>query len=264
MSPKDIVKSNALIEAAYNPGSKYQMRLIMACLMQIKAKEKIDIKKEYFVTTNALAEITGEKVANNYVELKKAAESLLNMKISVTKRPNGEPGKPIHGSINVTDSCWYYPGEGKVGLVFTTGIQPYISELHRNFTKLLAHHVMPMRSAYGIRLYELCIQWLGDEREFEVDEFKRLFGLENKYKAIKDLKLRVIDPAIADVNDFTDLKVQFGQRKQGVRVTHLQFKISRSEAKTKLSFRKYVEQHSNPGESWEEAERRLKSEYYDN
>ena len=33
---------------------------------------------------------------------------------------------------------------------------------------------MPMRSTYGIRLYELCLQWLGDEREFEVDEFREI------------------------------------------------------------------------------------------
>ena len=96
--------------------------------------------------------------------------------------------------MNIVSHCDYIEDEGRVELVFTPSIIPYISSLKTRFTKYQAKYVMPMRSGYGIRLYELCLQWLGDEREFEVDEFKELLGLGNQYPRLADLKRRVIRP----------------------------------------------------------------------
>lgn len=223
---KDIVKSNALIEAVYNPGSVYQMRLLMAALMQVKAKEKLDYKTRYFVSANALADLTGSKAKNNYSELRKAADELMNTQVIVTEAPDGTPlGKRL--KINLTSSCEYLDDEGTVGLRFTDEITPYVSELKKRFTKYQAKYVMPMRSSYGIRLYELCLGWMGDEREFTVEEFRKMFGLEEKYKAIKDLKKDVVFKAISDINTYSDIRVRFGQRKTGRRVTHFQFAITK-------------------------------------
>lgn len=124
---------------------------------------------------------------------------------------------------------------------------------------------MPMRSSYGIRLYELCLQWLEDEREFSLEEFKRMFQLENKYTAIKDLKKYVINPAIADINTHSDIQVEFHQHKTGRRVTHFQFRIIRQpKPKPKLntlSLDEWIKAKARAGESWDEARRRLRPEY---
>lgn len=263
MSPKkDIVKSNALIEAVYNPGSVYQMRLLMAALMQVKAKEKLDYRKRYYVTANALADMTGSQAKNNYQELKRASKELMETTLVVSDTPDGRP-LDKYLRINLVSSCEYSDGEGVVGLRFTEEITPYVSDLRKRFTQYQARYVMPMRSSYGIRLYELCLQWLGDEREFEVEEFKRMFGLENKYKSIKDLKARVINPALDDINTHSDIHVKFGQRKAGRQVTHLQFMITRKTPRKKVSFDQYVKDNARVGESWESAKKRLKSAYED-
>lgn len=258
----DIVKSNALIEAVYNPGSVYQMRLLMAALMQIKAGAPIDYKKRYYVTANALADMTGSKAMNNYQELKKAADELMNTTVTVDSTPQGRPfknGKIV--KINLVSSCEYLDGEGRVGMRFTDEITPYISDLKKRFTQYQAKYVMPMRSSYGIRLYELCLQWLGDEREFEVEEFKRLFGIEKLYNRIDHLKDRVIKPALRDINTHSDIRVHFGQRKAGRKVTHFQFMITKKAKQSKLSFDSFVKEHARPGEDWESAKKRLQSAY---
>lgn len=260
---QDIVKSNALIEAVYNPGSVYQMRLLMAALMQVKAKETLDYKHRYYITANALADLTGTKAVDNYKDLKKAAKDLMNTTVTIKDNPNGEKlGRTL--LINLVSSCEYLDNEGRVGLRFTEEILPYVSELKKRFTKYQAKYVMPMRSSYGIRLYELCLQWMGEEREFEVEEFKRLFGLENKYKSIKDLKLRVIEPALNDINTYSDIRVKFGQRKAGRNVSHFQFMIVKSAKKEKpLGIRNWItkNQKARPGESWDDAIKRLRNEH---
>ncbi len=260
---QDIVKSNALIEAIYNPGSVYQMRLLMAALMQVKAKEKLDFRKRYYITANALADMTGSAAKNNYAELKKAADTLMDTTVEINEMPDGTPlDKRI--KINLVSSCEYADNEGVVGLRFTDEITPYVSELKKRFTKYQAQYVMPMRSSYGIRLYELCLQWLGEEREFSVEEFKQLLGLENKYDRIEVLKRRVIAPALNDINTHSDIRVNFGQRKAGRRVSHFQFMIVKPQPKVKaLGIRDWITKYkmAKPGESWETAIRRLKSKH---
>jgi len=257
---KDIVKSNALIEAIYSPGNIYQMRLLMAALMQIKSKEKLDSKQRYFVTANALADMTGSEAKNNYVELKQAANDLMDTIITVHETPEGKP-LGNYRKINLVSSCDYFDGEGKVGLRFTDEITPYVSDLKTRFTKYQAKYVMPMRSSYGIRLYELCLQWLGDEREFSVNEFRRMFELETKYKQIEALKRRVIQPALDDINKWSDIRVDFGQRKSGRNVTHFQFMITRKKATKKTTFNDYVKANARAGESWETAKKRLRKSF---
>jgi len=261
---EDIVKSNALIEAAYKPGNVYQMRLLLAALMQVKAGEKLDFRHQYIITANALADLTNQKAVANYRELKKAVADLRDMYISVKEKPNAELGTPDQTDINVVSSCQYWHKEGRVSLRFTEEILPYISDLKKRFTQYQAKYVMPMRSSYGIRLYELCLQWLGNEREFLVDDFRRMFGLENKYSNIRDLKRRVIKPALIDINTYSDIRVKFAQVKRGRRVHSFQFMIVKSEKDPKPkkpSFDEYVELNARPGEDWKQAKQRLSPEY---
>ena len=214
---KDIVKSNALIEASYKPASLTQMRLLLAALMQIKATDKLSYKTEFVVTAGGLADLTGNAMKQNYRLLERAAKELMEMIITVPYRPNGDERQPVKRMINVVDCCDYYEGKGCVQLQFTRSIMPYISELSSHFTRYKARYVMPMRSSYGIRLYELCLQWIsfGSEREFTITEFKKLLGLEGKkaYFRLDVLKRKVIKPALADINKHTDLQITFGNAK---------------------------------------------------
>jgi len=259
----DIVKSNALIEAVYSPGSVYQMRLLMAALMQIKAKEPLDHRRRFYITANALADMTGATAKNNYQELKKAADDLMNTVVHVDRDENGQKQKKLL-KINLVSSCEYLDQEGQVGLRFTEEILPHISDLKKRFTQYQAKYVMPMRSSYGIRLYELCLQWLGNEREFTVDDFRKLFGLEDKYPVVADLKKRVIEPALNDINTHSDIRVEFGQTKRGRRVHSFQFMIVKSKKEpesTPPSFDEYVRLNARPGEDWKQAMQRLSPEY---
>lgn len=237
MASKIIVKANALVQASYKHTSLSQMRLLMAAILQVKSKDQLSSDDEFTVTAGALADLTGTKLDANYKALARAADDLMNMYITIRGGANGKQKGKVLEKINVVSRCKYNEGEGTVSINFTPHILPYISSLTAQFTEIEARYVMPMRSAYGVRLYELCLQWIGfgDEREFEVEEFKRMLGLQDKYEKIYKLKDKVIFPALRDIDKYTDLTVKLGQRKRGRNVTHLQFKISKKKSVEKVS-----------------------------
>ncbi len=223
---QDVVKSNALIQASYKPTSIWQMRLLFATMMQIKAGDSmITEKQDFVVSVGRLNDLLGYSSGSSYRHLARAADELLDMIITVDVRPNGDKRKPYKRKINVVSACNYIEEEGSVVLNFTNHIAPYISQLSSHFTKLKAKYILAMRSSYGVRLYEYMLQWIefSKEREFEVDEFKEMFGLTDKYPRVAILQDKVIRPALIDINKHTNITASFGTRKRGRVITHIQF-----------------------------------------
>ncbi len=124
-----------------------------------------------------------------------------------------------------------------------------------------------MSSIYGIRFYELMMQWESKgEREIALDELKRMLELEGQYAAIKDFKLRVLEPAMRDINEHSDLEASYTQRKAGRVVTHLIFKFKpkagKRDKKTVGKITKAeIERQARPGESYEQVEARLRMSF---
>ena len=241
---KDVVKSNALVEARYRPKSLNQMRLLLAALTQIRSSDAVDDNTDFVVTAGALSAMTGNNMEASYKALKRAADELMVLHIGIDILPNGREGRPRKRKINVVSQCEYQKDEGRVVLNFTNHIIPYISELSSHFTAYKTKVLMNLKSAYGIRLYELCRQWIpfGNEREFEVDEFREIFQIENRHTKVFDLKRYVVLPAIRDVNKNTDLKIEFRQVKNGRVITHFQFVITKKPPPKQTTQRPLVKQ----------------------
>ena len=59
-----------------------------------------------------------------------------------------------------------------------------------------------------------------------VDDLREKFELQNKYKLFNNLKIRVIEPSIKEINEHTDLSVSYTQITKGRKVIALRFSIT--------------------------------------
>ena len=96
------------------------------------------------------------------------------------------------------------------------------------------------------------MQWSSaGEREIEVEWLKKQFQVRDKYSRLGDLKRRVIEPAIAEINEHSNLWVKYGQRKSGRTVTHFQFQfgVKDQEKQRKQLTDIEINRLANPGET---------------
>lgn len=225
-----VYKSNALVEASYRL-SVYEQRIILACIAQVRRDEPLTDQQLYAVSAQQIADMTGTQLGTTYQNLKAASERLYRREVTLHEAPNGK------GKVRLTrwvQTVEYREAEGLVALRFGTDMVPYLSQLSAQFTRYALADVAKMDSAYGIRLYELLCQWRdAGEREVSIEWLREAFQLEGKYPAIKDFKLRVLDPAVAQINEHSPLQVSWTQRKTGRRVTHLAFTFAPKEAAKK-------------------------------
>lgn len=266
MSEKDLIyKSNALIQAAYSL-TLAEQKIILSAITQVRRDdpEGITDEKLYMVTANALADMSGFKAKHEYETLKEAAEKLWERTLVVHEKPNGSGATTRKTrKIRWVQEAVYMDDEGAIQLRFSKPILRYLTALQKQFTKYKLQYIADMKSRYGIRLYELLMQWRQHgEREVEIDWLRMAWGLESKYPSIRDLKKRVIEPAIDDINIHSDLWVKWGQRKTGRRVTHLQFQFGpKKPDKPKLTPSK-IQELARPHETYNHVQERLISEGY--
>jgi plasmid replication initiation protein len=269
-----IYKSNALVEASYRL-SVYEQRIILACIAQIRHDAPLTDQRRYRVSAHEIAEASSVQVDRAYGLMKEAAERLFERRVMLHKEPNGGPSRSL--VTRWVQAVEYVETEGAVGLQFATPMLPYLAQLTEQFTRYALADVAKMTSAYAIRLYELLIQWRGTgERVIELDWLRDALQLGGRYSNIRDLKRRVLEPAIEQINELSPLWVKWDQRKTGRRVTHIVFRFgdkpnskptlpkpskraeSAESAAQKLSLpRAYVEQHKSADEGLAEADQRL-------
>lgn len=263
-----VVKSNHIIEASYRL-SVAEQRVILSAISQVRRDKPVTDEVLYSVTAADLAELCGTDPKTAYRDLQNAAERLQTRRVSLILEPDGVTIRSKRRRV----TCWvqtvdYIDQEGRIEMRFGKDILPYLTGLQREFTRYALSDVAKMTSAYGIRLYELLVQWKGGHREVALDDLRRWLQLEDRYPSIKDLKRRVLDPAVEQINEHSPLMLTWSQRKTGRKVTHLVFDyvpkkpakvVGKGTAKRKAGKISDAEiaKLARPGETWEAARARL-------
>jgi plasmid replication initiation protein len=225
----------------------------------------------YSISASEFSKICGIDVRTSYRELQSTALTLKRREVRITQEPNGKGDRKKTLVAGWVQSIEYSEGDGLVSLRFNYDILPYLTELNQCFTSYKLKNVVCMSSSYGIRFYELLIQWKElKEMEVSIEWLRSTFSLEGKYSAIKDFKKYVLEPAEKDINKNSDLWVKWKQKKTGRKVTHLIFqfglkedqkrKSRKSETKIKGIKESMIKKNAKPGESWSQAALRIRKE----
>lgn len=86
-----------------------------------------------------------------------------------------------------------------------------------------------LKSKYAIILYELCRDYQKMAiPKMELNKFREIFCVENKYPYMNDLERRVLEPAIAEINNNPSINFMVGYEpvKTGRSYTHMKFLVT--------------------------------------
>lgn len=269
-----VAKSNHVIEASYRLTLNEQ-RLILLCVQQIKKGKPITAQDSFSVLASEFADMFDISSDRAYSELQTVAEKLYERSVTIYQ-PDPEFPKLTHTKTRWISSIDYIPDEGRVRLYFAAKMIPYVAMLEGGFTRYNLEQIAGMSSVYGIRFYELLKCWLfGEPRKVKtigLNELKDLLDLKDpkggyQYPSIKDFKLRVLDKAMDDINQHSDLEAHYEDKKTGRKITHFTFRFaikvrncgaSSANKKSVKIDRAFIEKHARPGETYEQAEQRLR------
>ena len=265
-----VVKDNQLVEATYTL-SLAEQRLLLFAIAQLDSRTGPGSRICLTITAAEIADTFRLSNVRAYNLLTEVAERLYERSVLI-HAPDPERPEVEKELTRWVSRIRYIPQKGSVELVFSEGIVPLLCRLREQFSRYRLEHVAQFSSSYAIRLYELLIQWREKgARTVEIEWLRERFDLGDKYQNIRDFKARILKPAVEQINAHSDLWVEWEQHKRGRVVHALTFtfglKQPAAEAKpaskpktpAKLT-RADVERHARPGETWDQAETRLRRE----
>ena len=233
MKTELIVKDNALINASYNL-DLVEQRLILLAIIEARESGK-GINANDPLTGHAESYINQFGVHRNtaYQALKDACDDLFARQFSYQSL--SEKGNVINHKSRWVSEVAYIDNEAVVRLIFAPAIVPLITRLEEQFTKYEIQQISNLTSAYAVRLYEILIAWrsTGKTPLITIYDFRQKIGvLETEYKRMYDFKKYVLDIALKQVNEHTDINVKVEQHKTGRSITGFSFSFKQKKSAT--------------------------------
>lgn len=238
-----VVKANKLIQKSRFNLSLQQQKIILYLI------SKIDINDEEFKLYQfsiqefcKTCEIDYKNGAN-YIYLKKTIQDICDKSIWV-KQANGK-----ETLLRWIERPFIDENNGTIEIKLDELMKPYLLQLKENFTRYQLIYILYFKSKYSIRLYEL----LKSVHYKEIEEYKKIYSVEELkkmldaevYKNYFNLKQKVVEPAIKEINEYSDKIVSYHPIKTGRKVTELEFTISTKSTLEIIKMRNRIDDNYN-------------------
>jgi plasmid replication initiation protein len=204
--------------------SLQEARIIRLLITQV-VKEDKDLKT-YTCRIKDLADFLGIHSENLYRDIRGICKQLLKRTVDIG---TGNPKDPWESFQWI--QLAKYDNNGNITLMLSEQIKKYVIDLNCWFTQYPLGSILSMQSFYAIRLYELLKCYDGISRyekeyyEFSLKYLREFFCCEDKFIRISDFKRKVIDIAIKEINDKTDIWIDVEYVKLGRAINSIKFYI---------------------------------------
>jgi hypothetical protein len=190
------------------------------------AYNELPFKEKYNINVYELLNVLDFSSRNTYY--KEALEALVSCKVKwnfLDKDGEVWGVAPLLAGVEIKNG------------VCTYAFSPMLRErLHnpRMYARISLSLQNRFDSKHAQALWELCVDYLGHEREYgetpfiALEAFKEMMGVEEgMYSLFKLFSQRVLRPSLAEINRVSDLQVTVGYQRKGRKVEALKFKIRR-------------------------------------
>ena len=233
---KLVVKDNALMNASYNLDLVEQRLILLAIVEARESGKGINTNDPLMVHAESYINQFGVARQTAYQALKDACDNLFARQFSYQEI--NERGNTENVRSRWVSEVRYVDAEATVKLIFAPIVIPLITRLEERFTQYEMKQISELSTGYAIRLYELLISWraTGKTPVIELHEFMQKMGvLDAEYQRMHDLKKRVLEPALKQINEHTDITASYEQHKKGKVITGFSFKFKQKSKAKKLT-----------------------------
>lgn len=232
-----VVKHNDIVRVFRYNHSVTEQKLLMYLISKIKPGDTPDTTYRFDATI--LCEVCGIKGTRQalrnlmYMLQKLADKSFWVIKDS----PNPKLHRWIYDLTLILDgkpttSSNFTP---VADIAFDPFLHPYLLDLRENYTSYELENILAMQSKYSIRLYEFLksYSYIG-AKDISLEDLRELLQVEG-YPVYNNFKVRVLDVAVGEINEYTDLYITYDVGRENRKISRIHFNIDPKTEAAKLA-----------------------------
>jgi plasmid replication initiation protein len=239
----EVKKADIVIKARYklNPLS---LKFITTLIAGLKRSDSVN--EVYQFKIKDFQELAKLKRKDLYWAVKEALKELLEKPLYIPKGKDENDNSFL--MLNWVASAEYKEGEGLIEFEISNKLRPYLLEAQKKFLKYKLENILPLKSSYSIRIYEILKDKFNENKRYNkkcefilsVKELREILQIPQSY-IYGMFKKRILEKSKQELSENTDIMFDYEEIKTGRKVTHLKFYILPNPAKLEDNYTKKVD-----------------------
>lgn len=234
-----VVKANDLIQRSRFSLTLQQQKIVLYLISKIRPDDT-DFKR-YTFSIPDFCRVTGvsRPRGTDYAAFKADIKAISDKSLWVTREDGSET------LVRWIAKPTIRKDSGTIEVQLDEDMKPFLLQLRQNFTVYELIYTLHFRSKYSVRLYELVKSIHFHEletysRTYLLDDLRRMLDAIN-YNQYRDFRTRVLEPAVKEINEFSDKNVKYRAIKRGRSVAHIELTISTKKTLERFRVRDQIE-----------------------
>ncbi len=227
-----VTQDNRFIYAKYGDTTANELKFFYYVISKLNSISDKGFEACEIPINEILGEVLDhENLDANYLYVKKLCESLskrylLDETLSIDPITNKEVDN--FKTMPLFRFLQYTKGQATIKYQLNDILKPYLLGLRKNFTQIPLQHILPIRSGYAIRIYQMLLSELKqnkNETTRTLIELQDILCVPKSMYKWDNFKQRILEPSIKEINATTDIVAGYRPLKERQKIVKLEFEI---------------------------------------
>ncbi|MCQ2684583.1 replication initiation protein [Helicobacter pylori] len=226
-----VTQGNEFIYAKYGDTTANELKFFYYVISKLNSISDKDFELHEVPISEILGEVLSHESEDNYTYIKNLCRSLSKRILedeSIVFDPVTNKNEEVFEVMVIFKRIQYLKRKAVICYQLNDCLKPYLLGLRKNFTQIPLQNILPIRSGYAIRIYQILLSELNQNRN-EVTKgllyLQDILCVPKSFYAWIDFKRNVLEPSIKEINATTDIVASYRTKKQRQKITEIVFEI---------------------------------------
>ncbi|GAA9197887.1 hypothetical protein BTM361_15370 [Helicobacter pylori] len=226
-----ITQDNRFIYAKYGDTTANELKFFYYVISKLNSISDKDFQLHEVPISEILGEVLSHESEDNYTYIKNLCR-ILSKRIledeSLVYDPVTKKEEEMFEVMAIFKRIQYLKRKAVICYQLNDCLKPYLLGLSKNFTQIPLQHILPIRSGYAIRIYQMLLSELKQNRNEltrPLTQLQDILCVPKSFYAWIDFKRNVLEPSIKEINATTDIVASYRTKKQRQKITEIVFEI---------------------------------------
>ncbi len=226
-----ITQDNQFIYAKYGDTTANELKFFYYVISKLNSISDKDFELHEVPVSEILGEVLSHESEDNYTYIKNLCRSLSKRILedeNIVFDPVTNKKEEIFEVMAIFKRIQYLKRKAVICYQLNDCLKPYLLGLRKNFTQIPLQHILPINSGYAIRIYQILLSDLKQNRnEIEMDllYLQDVLCVPKSMYKWDNFKRNVLDPSIKEINATTDIIANYSTKKERQKITEIVFEI---------------------------------------
>ncbi|MGT0055246.1 replication initiation protein [Helicobacter pylori] len=226
-----ITQDNRFIYAKYGDTTANELKFFYYVISKLNSISDKDFELHEVPISEILEEVLSHESEDNYTYIKNLCRSLSKRILedeSLVFDPATNKKEEMFEVMAIFKRIQYLKRKAVICYQLNDCLKPYLLGLRKNFTQIPLQHILPINSGYAIRIYQILLSELKQNRN-EVTrtliELQDILCVPKSFYVWDNFKRNVLEPSLKEINATTDIIASYRTKKERQKITQIVFEI---------------------------------------